>query len=350
MAKSSLTKETLHFLNKMRKFLLHMAMVLLSFSIFGQDIHFSQFNRSYQNLSPALTGSFDGDYRFNGNFRNQWASVSEPYRTFSAAVDASHPISKMPELKIGLVFINDEAGVGGLKSTTFNSNFAYHFKVDIDSTWIVKTGLSLGFSARSVNFNKFTYDSQYSGRAFDPNLPSGEDFERNSLAHLNLGTGFGLEHRLSSTDKIEVGLSAFNLTRPNITFDNQSARLDVRTTIYVLSQFQLKEKLTLLPSLLYSSQDKYREFVIGSELRYQFEGQNAISNLYGGVFLRTGDAFIFTTGLDYESWHFGLSYDVNYSELQTSSNRRGGLELSVTYIFKKYIPNLSRYKICPNFM
>ena len=46
----------------------------------------------------------------------------------------------------------------------------------------------------------------------------------------------------------------------------------------------------------------------------------------------------------------GLSYDVNYSELRTASNRRGGLEISLTYIFKKYIPNLRRYKICPNYM
>lgn len=334
----------------MRKFLLHILLVLSACGLSGQDIHFSQFNRSYQNLNPALTGSFNGDYRFNGNFRNQWASISEPYRTFSAAIDASHPIPQLPELKIGLVFINDEAGVGGLKSTTVNSNFAYHLKVDRDSTWILKTGVLLGFSSRSVDFNQFTFDNQYTGRAFDPNLSSGEDFDRNSLIHLNLGTGFGLEHRLSSTDKIEIGFSAFNLTSPNLSFASQAANLDIRTSLYVLSQFQVNEKVSLLPSLLWSRQDKYKEFVIGSQLQYRFEGQSVISNLYGGVFLRAGDAFIFTTGIDYDNWNLGFSYDVNYSELRTASNRRGGLEISLTYIFKKYVPNLRRYKICPNFM
>ena len=334
----------------MRKLVIHILFGFLSFSLLGQDIHFSQFHRSYQNLNPALTGSFVGDFRFNGNFRNQWASISEPYRTFSASVDASKPFSKIPELKIGLLFINDEAGVGGLKSTTLNSNLAYHIKVDNDSNWIVKTGLLLGFSARSINFNKFTYDNQYTGRFFDPNLSSGEDFERNSLTHLNIGTGVGLEHRLSSTDKIEIGFSAFNLNSPNLSFANEAANLDIRSSLYVLSQFKLNNKLSLLPSLLWTKQDKYKEIVIGSELQYQFKGQRAFSNLYGGIFLRTRDALIFTAGIDYENWNLGLSYDVNYSELRTSSNRRGGLEISLTYIFKKYIPNLRRYKICPNFM
>ena len=334
----------------MRKVFLQISLLFISLTSLGQDIHFSQFNRSYQNLNPAQTGSFVGDFRFNGNFRNQWSSISEPYRTFSAAFDASHPFAQLPELKLGLVFINDEAGVGGLKSTTVNSNIAYHRKVDTDSTWIIKTGLLVGFSTRSVDFNKFTYDNQYTGRIFDPNLSSGEDFDRNNLSHLNLGTGFGLEHRLSSTDHVEIGFSAFNLTNPNLSFANQAANLDIRTNLHLTSRFRMNEKLALLPSLLWTRQAKFKEFLFGSELQYQFDGQNGFSNLYGGFFMRTSDAFIFTAGLDYENWNLGLSYDVNFSELRTASSRRGGLEISLTYIFKKYIPNLSRYKICPNFM
>ncbi|MDB4061609.1 PorP/SprF family type IX secretion system membrane protein [Vicingaceae bacterium] len=334
----------------MRKFVSYILLVFLSCNLFGQDIHFSQFNSSFLNLNPALTGSFNGEYRFNGNFRNQWASISEPYQTFSAGIDASRPIIQLPNLKLGIVFINDEAGVGSLKSATVNSNIGYHIKIDRDSTWIIKTGLMLGFSTRTVNFNKFTYDNQYTGRVFDPNLSNGEDFDRNNLTHLNLGIGLELQHRLSSTDKIEIGLSVFNLNNPNLSFANEAANLDIRTSIYVSSKFQLTEKLNLLPSLLWSRQDKYQELVIGSELQYHFEGQSVFSDLYGGFFLRDGDAFIFTTSIDYENWNLGLSYDVNYSELRTASNRRGGAEISLTYIFKKYVPNLRRYKICPNFM
>jgi len=330
--------------------ILHILFLSFSISLLGQDVHFSQFNKSYQNLNPALTGSFVGDFRFNGNFRNQWASISEPFRTFSAAIDASHPFSQLPQLKVGVVFMNDEAGVGGLKNTAVNSNFGYEIKVDPDSTWIIKTGLQLGFSARSIDFDRFTYDNQYNGRTFDPNLTTGENFDQSSLVHLNLGAGFGLEYRLSNTDRIEIGFAAFNLTYPNISFNNAFARLDLRSNFYILSQFQLSENLSLLPSMLFSNQAKFRELVIGSDLKYRFEGQSAFSNIYGGLYWRTRDAFIFSAGLDYEQWNLGLSYDVNYSQLRTASNRQGGLEISLTYIFKKYIPNLRRYKICPNFM
>ena len=223
----------------MRKFVSYILLVFLSCNLFGQDIHFSQFNSSFLNLNPALTGSFNGDYRFNGNFRNQWASISEPYQTFSAGIDASRPIIQLPNLKLGIVFINDEAGVGSLKSATVNSNIGYHIKIDRDSTWIIKTGLMLGFSTRTVNFNKFTYDNQYTGRVFDPNLSNGEDFDRNSLTHLNLGIGLEIQHRLSSTDKIEIGLSAFNLNNPNLSFANEAANLDIRTSIYVAKVFNI---------------------------------------------------------------------------------------------------------------
>ena len=32
----------------------------------SQDIHFSQFNLAPLNLNPAMTGSFNGDYRIAG--------------------------------------------------------------------------------------------------------------------------------------------------------------------------------------------------------------------------------------------------------------------------------------------
>jgi hypothetical protein len=53
----------------------------------AQDIHWSQFQSSPLNLNPALSGFFDGDYRFVLNHRNQWKSVTTPYNTFSGSID-----------------------------------------------------------------------------------------------------------------------------------------------------------------------------------------------------------------------------------------------------------------------
>jgi hypothetical protein len=67
------------------------AIVLVLNGVRAQDIHFSQFDQSPFNINPALTGAFDGAFRFIGNQRSQWRSVTVPYRTTGLAVDARNP-------------------------------------------------------------------------------------------------------------------------------------------------------------------------------------------------------------------------------------------------------------------
>ena len=53
----------------------------------AQDIHFSQFNFSPLNQNPANTNLFDGDYRFVGNYKNQWPTVPVKYNTVSLSAE-----------------------------------------------------------------------------------------------------------------------------------------------------------------------------------------------------------------------------------------------------------------------
>ena len=69
------------------RYLIFILFITLSNGITCQDIHFSQFNLAPLNLNPAMTGSFNGDYRFVGNLRNQWSSVTVPYKTFAFSVE-----------------------------------------------------------------------------------------------------------------------------------------------------------------------------------------------------------------------------------------------------------------------
>lgn len=335
----------------MRGFLSFVFLFAIGLQILGQDIHFSQFHKSYLNLNPALTGSFVGDYRFNANYRNQWSSISEPFRTFSASVEGNHLLKSVPNLRMGLLVINDEAGLGGLTNTQINTSFAYLKKLNQDSSLVGKVGVQFGFSSKRINFNRFTFDSQYNGRQFDQSLSTGESFDRNSLNYLNVNTGFGLEYFLEAQKTIEIGVSLFNLTNPNQSFDNVSSSLDIRTNLYAKADLDLKKKLDLLPAILYSTQSKFKEFILGADIRYHLEKRTLFANsLYGGIWYRTSDALILTAGLDYFQWNVGVSYDINTSQLQTASQRRGGLEISLTYIFRNFKPTYRRYKVCPNFM
>lgn len=319
--------------------------------LLGQDIHFSQFHRSYLNLNPALTGNFDGDYRFNGNFKNQWSSVSQPYQTFSFAVDARNPLGKIPQLHLGLLFYTDEAGIGGLKTTSFALSSAYSFKLNRDSSLSAMVGLQVGFQARSINFNLFSFDQQYNGVQYDQNLPSGENFDQSSYLNLSLNSGISFSYNQGFRKTYSAGFALFNLNSPNQSFDGSNIPLDLRINSSISADYMVSREIDILPTLLFSMQGTYRELILGSELRYRFNGAGFKQrNLYGGVFYRNQDALIISSGIDYDQWHFGASYDINISGLEVASNNRGGLELAVTYIFKNFKPTIRRYKVCPNFM
>ena len=63
------------------------------------------------------------------------------------------------------------------------------------------------------------------------------------------------------------------------------------------------------------------------------------------------DAGIVKIGLDYQNVNIGMSYDINFSRLYVASQGRGGLELSLIYIFnkpRKY--ELPIHQHCPVFM
>jgi hypothetical protein len=72
--------------------------------------------------------------------------------------------------------------------------------------------------------------------------------------------------------------------------------------------------------------------------------------LHGGAFLRLNDAIIPTIKLDYNPFSIGLTYDVNISQLKTSSYGRGGFELSLTYVgfLDRDNPSLNAIR-CPQY-
>ena len=67
-------------------FTLFVCVALVSVSI-AQDPNFSQFFASPLTLNPALTGKFDGVYRFAANYRNQWPTINNAYTTMTASFD-----------------------------------------------------------------------------------------------------------------------------------------------------------------------------------------------------------------------------------------------------------------------
>ena len=93
-------------------------LVLLSRLLsFGQDLHFSQFYLHPITLNPATTGVFEGDLRFSGLYRSQWASVPVSYQSFAAAADWKAVRRNTNLLSVGFAMQHDRAGDAGLTWT-----------------------------------------------------------------------------------------------------------------------------------------------------------------------------------------------------------------------------------------
>ncbi len=315
-----------------------------------QDIHFSQFNMSPLSLNPALTGLFDGDYRFASNYRGQWASVPVPYSTFSGSCDMNLLGNRLGNDKVGAgVFIyNDKAGDADFGTAQFSTSVSYIKSIKKHT---VSIGLQPGIVQRTINFPKLRFDSQYNGDTYDPSASTGETFLYNNYTYFNLSAGVNWLYKPKDRVSYNLGAGLFNINSPKQSFfSNNDVLLFRKFILHGGTQFRISNKLDLLPAFMFLKQYKYTEVSVGTSLKFLLEkrhGQNQA--FYTSCWLRYADAIILSTGYDYQNFNFGLSYDINISGLRPASNGRGGLEIAIIYIIKKVPPVINK-KICPTYL
>ncbi len=319
-----------------------------------QDIHFSQFYMSPLSLNPASTGLFDGDYRFAANYRGQWAAVPVPYITFSGSADMNLTGNRLGKDKIGggLFVYTDKAGDAGFGTTQFSPSVSFIKNIGKENTeHLLAIGIQPGMVQRVINFSRLRFDNQYNGDAYDGNLPSGETFPYNSFSYFNLSAGLNWLYKPAERTTFNLGTGLFNLNNAKQSFfADDDIRLSRRFTFHGRAQFRLAEKMDLMPGFMFLKQFNYTELAAGTSLKFLMDSRRGQSQaFYTGCWLRFSDAVILSAGYDYQNFNFGLSYDINISDLRPASNGRGGLEIAVIYILKK-VPPLINKKICPSYL
>jgi type IX secretion system PorP/SprF family membrane protein len=323
----------------------------ISKNINAQDIHFSQFLASPLTLSPGATGHFNGDYRIAANHRTQWRSVTIPYQTFGGSFDMRNSFN-VQNLGSGIAIYNDKAGDSEFSTLMINLSSSYTFAITNDSLHFLTAGIQAGISQRTINYNRLYFDNQFNGIKYDPNLSNGESFARDGYVKMNLNSGIAWTFVPKQRTKIMIGLTVFNLTKPKQTFyTDPSIKLDRRLALFGSAQIPIAEKIDILPALQIMSQGKYKEYIAGSNVRYVLQNEFwKYRAIYGGAFLRARDAGYIIVGMEYNDLNVGISYDINTSGLKRASNGRGGLELSLIYIFRKFEQFKTRHKACPTYI
>lgn len=314
----------------------------------GQDIHFSQFLYSPLNLNPATTGDFDGGFRFVGNGRRQWNSVTVPYQTYAFSTDA-HDFARLKNVGAGMSLFHDNAGDSRLNTNQLNLSASYN--VVLTSTQSIRVGIQSGITQRRINNNKLTFDNQFQDERYNPDINPNESLENLGRTYANINTGLVYNVTPIGKPSLSVGISFFNINKPKQSyFDQNTIRLDRRLNFHVASVIATGKKTDLMPAFLFMKQGTFHEFNIGTSLRYNMTKKDGpYRAVSGGIFSRLADAALVTGGVYIDKLFVGVSYDINYSKLTQASSARGGLEVAVIYIIAPPVKRM-KYKYCPDFI
>ncbi|MBC7554821.1 MAG: PorP/SprF family type IX secretion system membrane protein [Taibaiella sp.] len=324
----------------------------------AQDIHFSQFYENSILRNPALTGIFSGDFKVGVNYRDQWASVANPFRTVAATAETRILTNRAvgDYLSIGLGAYYDKAGSIGFTSQEIYPAIAFNKAMSDQHNSYLSVGFTFGYLSRFVDMSKMTLSSQVVNGVYSSSNPSGENAPFKSLHNFDMGAGVSLNSSIGLENKANyyLGASLYHINRPTQIFNGgySTVKLPMKLQFNAGVNFIMSEKFSLALHANYSNQNPYTETIAGGYLTFHSvtPGLPSIFAFSFGGFYRVQDAFIPVVKLDYSNVSLGISYDVTNSSLATSTGGTSATEISL-YIRSKYThkTNPRDGVMCPRF-
>lgn len=347
---------------KYNSFLIALFIVVTTLNVKAQDPFFTQYYASPLSVNPAMMGIFQGQWRMNTNYRQQWGGIFSdiPLRTIHASFDYRLNIVDEDYLAFGINAIQDETGaMSKLKSTRGALGISYMKQLSgnrySSSDQYLVAGLQVGPGQFRAGIDGLWFDRQYDSIEIKPDytLASGEVAPQSNM-YLDYTAGLMWYMVSDDNQSLYVGGSAHHLSKPNISFfGNKSESLRRRFSINAGGEFPLNDELSVLPSMMASIQGPSMMTQFGSNFRYsnhdwqevaiRVGGAYRLSNKYSSIL---GDAFSITGMLEMNGWVFGASYDIHTSTILRPTNGRGAWEISLIYVAPERFPVKTS---CPKF-
>ncbi len=324
-----------------------------------QDYHFSQFFAAPITYNPANAGAYEGDFRAMANYRNQYSSLSEPFRTIAFTADM--PIKLTREaydrnfLGVGLSVISDNAG--SLNFNTLHAAGSVAYAIDLGGTTtnphFISMGLQIGYMQRSLNFVDANWENQWTGVGFNPGLSSGETYEgKMTESSLVLGAGVTWYKSVNDNTRILGGAAFLNANSPQVQLlGNEENLFRKYVGHFGMSYAQPESNVRYLPNLFVMFQGPNRIIDIGSEIEFSLWDRTQFTDFRNnlstniGAYYRLQDAIYFIGRVNYYDFSLGISYDFTTSGLSTGNNGQGGVELVLGYRTRFSGPGVNRQKL-----
>ena len=329
------------------RFLFTYLLTISCFCGFSQDIHFVQFTETPQLINPGQTGVFDGKARAIINYRDQWASVDAPYRTFGFNYDhriTHKKFKKKASLAVGVAAYRDDAGDLGLHTTSGVISLAS--TLILTREHFLTAGIQGGIIYRGVDMTNAIWGSQYDGDNYDPTIASGEVGQFNNF--ISPDVSFGFVWNMNEPNgigpfrelKVRAGTGLFHLNRPKQKFNlGEDDKLHLRWTLHADAMMGIGSgRSYIVPMFLFQMQGPSTEAVFGGLYRFLVKDAARVTGFVKGGAISLGatyrwaDAITPIVAVEYLWFRLGVSYDVNVSKLSKATGFQGGLEVSLKFI------------------
>lgn len=337
----------------MKQFYIFILAIFFLVDLSAQDKHFSQFYASPLTLNPALTGAYNGRYRFSTIYRDQWRRVIDsPFRTFATELDVRFKVKSNSQYKdaaaVGLVFFRDKVSGIDFGTQQIAISGAYHKGLDYDNKQFLSVGFQGAIAQRNVNYEQLTFGDQFNGLdgyTFD----SEEDLPVNNFSYGDISVGINYAFTPKARKSFYAGFAMHHITQPEISFYQDevdangekfaSEKLYSRLSTQISAEIPANDVLSFLPRVLVARQGPHFEINAGANLRFMLNDYTNNSFYVGGWIRPVAfeeenlgiDALVLMAGLQKGSFLFGVSYDANFQDLTNYNQGQGAFELSISY-------------------
>lgn len=299
----------------------------------AQDHLYSQYFNAPVYLNPALNGQFQGDFRANFNYRNQYTTSGATSNYFTAEVDYN-----IPQFGGGVGLMFNRSSEGSAFLNTNNISGIYSYSVGSDD-YILSFGIQAGISNRNIDYSKLVFDDQ-----IDPQLgiipgsvSSADALTLNNKYYFDTGAGINLV-----AGNFMIGGAMQHLNSPNDSFTGVPVKLPLRGTGYLTYRLDLNpdenmdddQKSYLIPSVVYYKQAASQSTAAGVEFKHR--------SISAGVWYRSGgqsgpSAVVLSLIFDLfvnrdsgEKFRLGVSHDAPISSVSYGGTG-GSSEASINY-------------------
>lgn len=325
------------------KYIFTTILIIFTIDSFSQSVIHSQNNFTPLEVNPALPAS-DNDLSvtFDNRTQNYYGGYSLKTNLVTLELPFVTAIGKRWG-GIGFSAISDKADFNNLQQTGFSGAFSYNLRLGRVS--YLSAGIHSDFVQRKISASGIETGSQWrDGYGFDGNLSHGENIGAEPGSYFSVGSGV-LWYRENREEykKMWVGLSVYNLNRPNDAILGSTARLSHRYVANIGYRVIESRNLDVIPELLYVGNSKLDYFKAGSTFSFKISDDNPYDivkpgSIDLGIHYAYNNSGIFSIQVNQPSFSAGFSYDLALSGKDGYNNFSNAPEIAVSFkktLFRK---------------